>query len=80
MNEKRQGRPLSEIVKQTFAGVTDEELVRLRRGVPPWDSVGHIALMEALERETSVQIDVGFSIRVRDWASLQDEMSVQRRR
>ena len=78
--EKQQTKSLSEIVKLAFPDVTDDEVVHLRRGVSPWDSMGHVVLIETIERETSVRIDIGFSIRVRDWETLRAEMDERRRR
>ncbi len=79
-DDKQQIKALSEIVKLAFPGVTDDDIVRLQRGVSPWDSMGHVVLIETIERETPVRIDIGFSIRVRDWESLQAEMNERRRR
>lgn len=80
MDDKQQIESLSQVVKIAFPGITENEIVRLQRGVSPWDSMGHIVLIETIERETSVRIDIGFSIRVRDWETLKMEMDARRRR
>ena len=79
-DDKQQTKSLSEIVQRAFPGITAEDVKRLQRGVSPWDSMGHVMLIETIERETSVRIDIGFSIRVKDWDSLQAEMHERCRR
>ena len=78
--DKRQSKSLVEIVKLAFPGLSDEDVLKLQRGVPPWDSMGHIILLEVIESEMSIHIDIGFSIRVRDWPTLQNELSGSHRR
>ncbi|MBL7687702.1 MAG: hypothetical protein JNJ49_06680 [Bdellovibrionaceae bacterium] len=79
-DKQQQQKSLAQIVKLAFPGVADDEIVRLQRGVSPWDSMGHVVLIEMIERETSVRVDIGFSIRVRDWESLRAEMDERCRR
>lgn len=78
--DQQQRKSLPQIVKLAFPGVTDDEIVRLQRGVSPWDSMGHVVLIETIERETTIRVDIGFSIRVRDWESLRAEMDERCRR
>lgn len=78
--DQQQRKSLPQIVKLAFPGVTDDEIVRLQRGVSPWDSMGHVVLIETIERETTIRVDIGFSIRVRDWESLKAEMDERCRR
>lgn len=69
---------LAEIVKRAFPGLLDAGLENLKRGASPWDSIGHLALITTLESELGIKLDIGFSIRVTDWSTLNREFKALR--